>query len=180
MSRIGKKSIQLADGVTVTANNGVVNVKGPKGELTYDFGDKINISLKDKDVVVEKRDSSISQDTLQGTTRAIIANMVEGVVNGYKKSLELIGVGFRVAKKGNDLEFNIGFSHPVLFKTPEGIQCDVEKNIIHVSGTDKQLVGETAANIRKLKKPEPYKGKGIKYVGEVIRRKAGKAGKAGK
>lgn len=180
MSRIGKKSIQLADGVTVTASNGVVVVKGPKGELSYNFGDKINIILGDKEVLVEKRDDSISQDVLQGTFHALIANMVEGVVNGYKKSLELIGVGFRVAKKGNDLEFHIGFSHPVLFKVPEGIQCDVEKNIIHVSGIDKQLVGETAANIRKLKKPEPYKGKGIKYTDEVIRRKAGKAGKAGK
>ncbi|MDD5732117.1 MAG: 50S ribosomal protein L6 [Patescibacteria group bacterium] len=179
MSRIGKKSVQLADGITVTASNGVVVVKGPKGQLTHDFGDKVNITIKDKEVSVEKRDDSMSQDSLQGTIRAIIANMVEGVVNGYKKSLELIGVGFRVAKKGNDLEFHIGFSHPVLFKVPEGIMADVEKNTISVSGIDKQLVGETAANIRKLKEPEPYKGKGIKYTDEVIRRKAGKAGKAG-
>jgi large subunit ribosomal protein L6 len=180
MSRIGKKSIQLADNITATINGGAVTIKGPKGELTYDFGDKLNILLGDKEVTVEKRDDSMAQDCLQGTTRALIANMVEGVTNGYKKSLELIGVGFRVAKKGNDLEFNIGFSHPVLFKTPEGIVTDVEKNTILVSGIDKQLVGETAANIRKLKKPEPYKGKGIKYSDEVIRRKAGKAGKAGK
>jgi len=180
MSRIGKKSIQLADGVTVTASNGVVVVKGPKGELTHDFGDKVNIIIKDKEVLVEKRDDSMSQDSLQGTVRAIISNMAEGVVSGYKKTLELIGVGFRVAKKGNDLEFHIGFSHPVLFKTPAGIQCDVEKNTITVEGFNKQLVGETAANIRKLKEPEPYKGKGIKYSDETIRRKAGKAGKAGK
>ena len=179
MSRIGKKSVQLTDGITVTNSNGVVVVKGPKGELAHDFGDKINITVKDKEVLVEKRDDSMSQDSLQGTTRAIIANMVAGVASGYKKSLELIGVGFRVAKKGNDLEFNIGFSHPVLFKVPDGITADVEKNTIHVSGIDKQLVGETAANIRKLKEPEPYKGKGIKYTDEVIRRKAGKAGKAG-
>jgi len=180
MSRIGKKLIQLADGVTVTVDNGVVVVKGPKGELSHDFGDKVNIILKDKEVLVEKRDDTMTQDSLQGTVRAIISNMTEGVVSGYKKSLELNGVGFRVAKKGNDLEFHIGFSHPVLFKTPAGIQCDVEKNIITVSGIDKQLVGETAANIRKLKEPEPYKGKGIKYSDETIRRKAGKAGKAGK
>lgn len=180
MSRIGKKAIQLANGVTVTASSGVVVVKGPKGELTHDFGDKVNIILKDNEVLIEKRDDSISQDSLQGTIRAIIANMTEGVVSGYKKTLELIGVGFRVAKKGNDLEFHIGFSHPVLFKTPAGIICDVEKNTIFVSGIDKQLVGETAANIRKLKEPEPYKGKGIKYSDETIRRKAGKAGKAGK
>lgn len=177
MSRIGKKAIQLVKDVTVTVSNGKVIVKGPKGELKHDFGDKINILIKDGEVSVEKRDISMAQDVMQGTVRAIIANMVSGVVSGYKKSLELNGVGFRVAKKGNDLEFNIGFSHPVLFKVPEGITCEVEKNIIHVGGIDKQLVGEVAANIRKLKKPEPYKGKGIKYVDENIRRKAGKAGK---
>jgi large subunit ribosomal protein L6 len=180
MSRIGKKPIQLTDNTTITVNSGLVIVKGPKGELTHNFGDKINIVIKDKEVFVEKRDDSMMQDSLQGTTRALIANMVNGVANGYKKSLELTGVGFRVNKKGNDLEFNIGFSHPVLFKTPEGISLDLEKNTIHVSGIDKQLVGETAANIRKLKEPEPYKGKGIRYTDEVVRRKAGKAGKAGK
>jgi len=180
MSRIGKKPIQISDNVTATITGGRVDIKGPKGMLSYDFGDRINIILKDKEITVEKRDESMAQDITQGTVHAIINNMVSGVVNGYKKSLELNGVGFRVAKKGNDLEFHIGFSHPVLFKMPEGIQCDLEKNTMHVSGIDKQLVGEVAANIRKLKKPEPYKGKGIKYVGEVIRRKAGKAGKAAK
>uniref|UniRef100_A0A7C4R6M4 Large ribosomal subunit protein uL6 n=1 Tax=candidate division CPR3 bacterium TaxID=2268181 RepID=A0A7C4R6M4_UNCC3 len=180
MSRIGKLPIKLADNITVTIDNGTVLVKGPKGELSQNFQNKIDIVLKDKEVYVEKRDDSKEQDVMQGTVRAIIFNMVDGVTNGFKKSLELNGVGYRVAKKGNDIELVIGFSHPVLFKVPEGVQCDVEKNIIHISGIDKQLVGEVAANIRKLKKPEPYKGKGLKYVGENIRRKAGKAGKAGK
>ena len=178
LARIGKKPIELKDGVTAVIDAGKVTIKGPKGELVKDFGDKVNILLKDKEILVEQREETIEQNTLQGTTRAIIQNMVTGVTEGFKKSLELIGVGFRVAKKGNDVEFHIGFSHPVLFKVPAGAQCDVEKNTIHVSGIDNQVVGEVAANIRKLKKPEPYKGKGIRYTGEVVRRKAGKAGKA--
>lgn len=178
MSRIGKKPIQLSGGTTIDIKDGIVIVKGPKGELKQDFKNKIDIVVKNEEISVEKRNDSQEQDVMQGTVRAIINNMIEGVKNGYKKSLELNGVGFRVAKKGNDLEFHIGFSHPVLFKVPQGTQCDLEKNVIHVSGIDKQLVGEVAANIRKLKEPEPYKGKGIKYSDEKIRRKAGKAGKA--
>lgn len=178
MSRIGKKPVQLASGVTAEIKDGSIIIKGPKGSLTQYFGDKINISIKDNEVWVEQKEESNEQNVLQGTFRALVANMVEGVTDGFKKSLELIGVGFRLAKKGNDIEFHIGFSHPVLFKVPEGVQCDVEKNAIHVSGIDKQLVGEVAANIRKLKKPEPYKGKGIRYTEEQVRRKAGKAGKA--
>jgi len=178
MARIGKKPIQLKDGVTAIVSEGKVTIKGPKGELVKDFGPKVKILQQDNEIIVERRDESIEQNALQGTARAIVQNMVTGVTEGFKKSLELIGVGFRVAKKGNDIEFHIGFSHPVLFKVPEGVQCDVEKNNIHVSGIDNQLVGEVAANIRKLKKPEPYKGKGIRYTGENVRRKAGKAGKA--
>lgn len=180
MARIGKKAIQLANGITAEINGGIVKIKGPKGELTQDFGSIPNIILNGSEITVEKRDGSQEQDVFQGTARAIIANMVEGVTNGYKKTLELNGVGYRVAKKGNDVEFHIGFSHPVLFKVPANVQVDIEKNLIHVSGINKQLVGEVAANIRKLKVPEPYKGKGIKYIDEHIRRKAGKAGKAAK
>ncbi|HRY60303.1 MAG TPA: 50S ribosomal protein L6 [Patescibacteria group bacterium] len=180
MARIGKKAIQLASGITAEINGGIVKIKGPKGELTQDFGPIPNIILNGSEITAEKKDNSQEQDVFQGTVRAIIANMVEGVTNGYKKTLELNGVGYRVAKKGNDVEFHIGFSHPVLFKVPEGVTVDIEKNLIHVSGINKQLVGEAAANIRKLKVPEPYKGKGIKYIDEHIRRKAGKAGKAAK
>jgi len=178
MARIGKKPIQLKDSITATMDGGILTIKGSKGQLIRDFGDKLNIVLADKEILVEKREETIEQNTLQGTFRALIQNMVTGVDEGFKKTLELIGVGFRVAKKGNDVEFHIGFSHPVLFKVPEGVQCDVEKNTISISGIDNQLVGEVAANIRKLKKPEPYKGKGIRYTDEVVRRKAGKAGKA--
>jgi len=180
MARIGKKPVQLKDGVTATIDKGTVTIKGPKGQLVKDFGDKASIILKDGQILVERSDESTEQNVLQGTVRAITQNMVIGVTEGFKKSLELIGVGFRVAKKGDDVEFHIGFSHPVLFKVPANVQCDVEKNIIIVSGIDNQLVGEVAANIRKLKKPEPYKGKGIRYVDEHVRRKAGKAGKAAK
>lgn len=180
MSRIGKKPIQFADNTTVAISNGIISVKGPKGELKQDFKNKIDIKIKDKEISVDKIDGSKEQDVMQGTVRALIINMIIGVNEGYKKSLELNGVGYRVAKKGNDLEFNIGFSHPVTFQMPQGIECSVEKNVIYISGIDKQLVGEVSANIRKLKKPEPYKGKGIKYTDEHIRRKAGKAGKAAK
>ncbi len=179
MSRIGKKPIQISDNVTVDIKDGLVKIKGPKGELTQDFADKLKITVKDKEIIVERKDDSQQQRALHGTVRSLIANMVIGVTEGFKRSLELIGVGFRVAKKGKDLEFFIGFSHPVIFNIPEGVECELEKNTIHLQSTDKQLIGETAANIRKLKKPEPYKGKGIRYVGEIVRKKAGKAGKAG-
>jgi len=178
MSRTGKQPVQLGDQVEAKIEKGRINIKGPKGELTQDFGDKIKISVKDKEILVERSDDSNEQKSLHGTVRSIIQNMAIGVAEGFKKSLEIVGVGYRVIKKENNLELSLGFSHPVIFKIPEGVECETEKNIIHVSGIDKQLVGEVAANIKKLKKPEPYKGKGIKYVGEKIRRKAGKAGKA--
>ena len=179
MSRTGKLPVQFGDTTTVELKDGVVNVKGPKGQLSYDFKNKVDIKIDNKEVFATRRDDSKEQKSLHGTVRSIIQNMVQGVESGFEKSLEVIGVGFRIGKKGNDLELNVGFSHPVLFKIPEGITCDIEKNTIKISGIDKQLVGEVAANIRKIKKPEPYKGKGIKYTDEIIRRKAGKAGKAG-
>jgi len=179
MSRIGKLPIQFGDDVTVDVKDGKVSIKGPKGELSYDFGNKLKISVKDKEIFVERHNDSKEQKALHGTIRSLIANMVEGVTHGFKKSLEVIGVGYRAIKKDKEIELYLGFSHPVSFRIPEGINIDIEKNIIHVSGINKQLVGEVAANIRRLKKPEPYKGKGIKYIDEQIRRKAGKAGKAG-
>ncbi len=178
MSRTGKLPVEFDKEVKVDIDNGVLTVKGPKGELKYDFGKKIKISISDNSVLVERKDDSNEQKSLHGTIRSLIQNMVTGVTEGFEKSLEIVGVGFRVTKKDNVLELNIGFSHPINFQIPEGVEVNVEKNTIKVSGVDKQLVGQVAANIRQFKKPEPYKGKGIKYTDEIVRRKAGKAAKA--
>lgn len=175
MSKVGKKAIEIPNGVTVTyGDNNKVSVKGSKGELSASFNAEISIETKENEVVVAPKKDVKRLYAFWGLTRNLIANMIEGVSKGYEKKLELQGVGYKVALKGNDLDMALGFSHPVIFKAPEGIKFAVEKNIITISGIDKQQVGQVAAEIRKLRKPEPYKGKGVRYVGEQVRRKAGK------
>ena len=178
MSRIGKMPIAVPAGVEITIDGATVTVKGPKGELTRSFAEMLTISLNDGVLTVERPDDSREAKSLHGLTRTLLHNMVEGVSTGFSKKLQLVGVGYRAAKKGNDLEMQLGFSHPVLIECPENIsfECPSQTEII-VSGISKEQVGQVAANIRKWRKPEPYKGKGIRYEGENVRRKAGKAGK---
>jgi len=165
--------------VDVTIDGRTVQVKGPKGELSHTLPDPITVErTEDGSLQVLRPNDERRSKELHGLSRTLLANMVTGVTDGYRKTLEIHGTGYRVTAKGRDLEFALGFSHPVVFQAPDGITFTVEKpTLFHISGIDKQLVGEVAANIRKLRPPEPYKGKGIKYVDEVIRRKAGKAGK---
>lgn len=173
MANVAKNSVLLPEKVEVKIEGNTVMFKGPKGELVLTVHPAVTVALTDRTLVV----SPASQDTHKaflGLTKALLKNMAEGVTNGYSKRLEIEGVGFRVALTGNKLVMQLGFSHPVEFEAPAGITFVVEKNAITVSGIDKVLVGQTAANIRKLKKPEPYKGKGIRYAGEIIRRKEGK------
>ena len=181
MSRIGKTPIPVPPGVKVQLNEGnSVTVVGPKGTLTRSFHDQITIALEDGKLVVSRPSDSKQHKALHGMTRTLVANMVTGVTSGFKKDLEINGVGYRVAKVGENLVFQVGYSHPVLYNPPQGIQFAVDGTTkLSVSGIDKYLVGEVAAQIRGIRKPEPYKGKGIKYASEVIRRKAGKAGKVG-
>lgn len=180
MSKIGKKPIDIPSNVTVTlGDKNKVSIKGAKGELEASFNAEINIEVKDNEVLVTPKKDVKRLYAFWGLTRNLIANMIEGVSKGYEKKLELQGVGYKVAMKGNDLDLSLGFSHPVVFQAPQGIKFAVEKNVITISGIDKQLVGQVAADIRKLRKPEPYKGKGIRYVGEQVRRKAGKKVGAG-
>ena len=174
MSKIGKKLIEIPSGVTVSLEGNVVTVKGPKGELSYKIPRELELSITDGKIVVLPVIKSKRTPALWGTIRAVIFNMVSGVREGFEKKVEIEGVGFKAQTQDNDLSLNLGYSHPVIFKIPEGIKVEVVKNTIAISGFSKELVGQTAANIRSLKKPEPYKGKGIRYVGEVIRRKAGK------
>lgn len=176
MSRIGNKIIVLPEKVTVEINGGFAVIKGPKGELKFKLPIEIKLSQEGSKVKIEpaKDSTSIKTRSLWGTTRSLIANMVYGVSEGFERKLEIEGIGYKAQIQGKDLMLNLGFSHPVEFKAPEGIAFKVEKNVISISGIDKFLVGEVAANIRKLKKPEPYKGKGIRYQGEIVRRKAGK------
>lgn len=176
MSRIGKKIIILPEKVSAEIKDGnILVVKGAKGELKKEIPGFIKILNKDNALKIEFDKSAPGNKTaMWGTTRSEISNMVKGVSEGYEKRLEIEGVGFRAQLQGNNLVLNLGFSHPVEFNAPEGISFKLEKNSIIVSGTDKALVGETASNIRRLKKPEPYKGKGIRYSDEIIRRKAGK------
>jgi large subunit ribosomal protein L6 len=177
MSRIGKLPIPVPDGVDVTIDGLTVTVKGPKGELTQTMPEGVEIARdEDGTVVVTRLGDDRMHRSRHGLVRSLVANMVEGVANGYVKTLELVGVGYRAAQKGKDLEVQVGYSHPVQVTAPEGITLEVPvQTQIIVSGIDKQMVGQVAANIRKIRPPEPYKGKGIKYQGEVIRRKAGKA-----
>jgi large subunit ribosomal protein L6 len=179
MSRIGRKPIAVPAGVDLKVNGQVVTVKGPKGELSHTLAEPITLEKAEDGTfnVVRPNDERKAKE-LHGLSRTLIANMVIGVTEGYRKSLEIAGTGYRVTAKGSDLEFALGFSHPVLVTPPAGITFTVERpTLFHIAGIDKQQVGEVAANIRKIRPPEPYKGKGVKYQGEVIRRKAGKAGK---
>ena len=177
LSRIGKLPIEIPSGVTITVDSGDVTVKGPKGELKQFITPAVTVEVKDGILTVSPRDESREARAQHGLMRALINNMVTGVTKGFEKKLEVNGVGFRVATSNNELEMSLGFSHPVKYKAPEGVSVTNDKMVITVSGIDKQKVGQTAAEIRSLKKPEPYKGKGIKYVDEVILRKAGKTGK---
>jgi large subunit ribosomal protein L6 len=179
MSRIGRLPIPVPSGVDVAIDGQTVNVKGPKGALTHRVAVPITVEHGEDGVLhVQRADDERQSRALHGLSRTLIANMVVGVTTGYTKTLEIVGTGYRVVAKGSDLEFALGFSHPVPVKAPDGITFRVEAPTrFVVEGIDKQKVGEVAANIRKLRKPDPYKGKGVRYQGEVIRRKAGKAGK---
>ena len=179
MSRIGKQPIAVPAGVEVTIDGTTVSVKGAKGELSRTLPEMMIISREGDEILVERPDDSREAKSLHGLTRTLVSNMVEGVSTGFKKKLELVGVGYRAALKGTDLEMQLGFSHPVLIKAPEGITFEVPSQTeIIVSGPSKEAVGQVAANIRKWRKPEPYKGKGIRYEGERVRRKLGKAAKS--
>ncbi|WP_099191160.1 50S ribosomal protein L6 [Tepidibacter mesophilus] len=179
MSRIGIKPIEIAEGVNVIiGEENVITVKGPKGELTKKFVEDLKITKEENSIVVERPTNNKRHRSLHGLTRTLIANMVEGVTKGYEKKLELVGVGYRAQKQGTKLVMSLGFSHPVEMEDPEGIMTETPNQTeILVKGIDKQLVGNYAAKIRAWRKPEPYKGKGVKYAGEVIRRKEGKTGK---
>ncbi len=178
MSRIGKHPVAIPAGVDVTIDGSTVTVKGPKGELTRTFPSLITIKQEGDEVIVTRPDDSREAKSFHGLVRTLIANMVEGVSQGFSKKLQLVGVGYRAALKGNDLEMQLGYSHPVLVEAPEGIKFEVPSQTeIIVTGPSKEQVGQVAANIRKWRKPEPYKGKGIRYEGEHVRRKLGKAAK---
>lgn len=178
MSRIGKKPIEIPAGVTVTINGHDVTVKGPKGELTRSFNPDLTITLGENVVTVTRPSDDKPHRALHGTTRAVIANMIEGVSKGFEKSLELIGVGYRAQKQGKKLVLNVGYSHPVEFEPENGLEIEVPSNTkVIVKGISKERVGALAADIRDVRPPEPYKGKGIRYEGEYVRRKEGKTGK---
>ena len=174
MSRIGKKPIEIPQAVEVKIDNQKVLIKGPKGELNIEVRPEIKAEVKEGKILVTPKIETKQTKAFWGLTRALLQNMIKGVTEGYEKKLEIEGVGYKVNLEGQDLVLNIGLSHPVKLKAPEGIKFAVEKNIITVSGIDKGLVGQIAAKIRRVRPPEPYKGKGIKYVGEQIRRKVGK------
>jgi large subunit ribosomal protein L6 len=182
MSRIGKMPVAVPSGVDVTIGTDEVHVKGPKGELRqHILASVVAVKVDDGKVVVERLGDAKPHKSAHGLTRTLIANMIEGVSKGFRKSLEIQGVGYRAAKAGDNLNLTLGYSHPVVFHAPSGIALSVEgTNKIHVDGIDKQSVGQVAAEIRNLRPPEPYKGKGIRYEGETIKKKLGKAGKAGK
>ena len=175
MSRIGNRPVVVPAGVEVTLNGNVVTVKGPKGTLTKTFNDQLTVKMDDNNVVVERPNDEPKMRALHGTTSALINNMVVGVSTGFRKTLNLVGVGYRAAAKGKGLELALGYSHPVIINEVEGIAFTVEKNTtIHVDGIEKDVVGQVAAEIRSKRAPEPYKGKGVKYADEIVRRKEGK------
>jgi len=190
MSRVGKKPVAIPDGVTATLTGNKLSVKGPKGSLELTLHPKVTAAVADKEIIVDVAKKENKQEkALWGLSRALIQNLVDGVTKGYSKELDVIGVGFKAEVRNRDLVMSLGFSHPVIFALPEGIEAKVEKQpakitiqqyqaTVTISGIDRQLVGQVAANIRTLKKPEPYKGKGIKYSDEIILRKAGKVVKA--
>ena len=176
MSRIGKKPIPIPDNVNVQVKGTTVTVKGPKGELVRTFHPETIVEIKDKEVIVTRKNNTGFQRSLHGTARAIIANMVTGVVSGFEKKMEIVGVGYKIELKDNVVRFSLGFSHPILFIPPTGVEINIASpTAFVVKGVDKQVVGQVATKIRSFKEPEPYKGKGIKYSDETIKRKAGKA-----
>lgn len=174
MSRIGKQPIEIPENVEVKIEAGLVTVKGPKGELREKISSEIKVEKKDKQILLSPISGSHLAKALWGTYRSLIANMVKGVVEGYEKQLEIQGVGYRAKMEGPEIVLNLGHSHPIKMKIPDGLEVKVDKNIITVSGTNKQQVGQLAARIRSQRKPEPYKGKGVRYVGEIVKIKAGK------
>jgi large subunit ribosomal protein L6 len=178
MSRIGRMPITVPSGVEVTINGQQVSAKGPKGSLGLTVAEPIKVSQADGVITVARPNDERMVRSLHGLSRTLVANVIEGVTNGYSLTINIVGVGYRVAEKGKDLEFQLGYSHVINFPAPEGISYKVESPTkLHISGIDKQLVGETAAKIKKLRKADPYKGKGLRLEGEKVRRKAGKAGK---
>jgi large subunit ribosomal protein L6 len=178
MSRIGRLPVSIPSGVDIKVEGQDVSVKGPKGELSLTIPNPITVEVAEGNLEVKRPDDERDSRARHGLTRSLINNMVLGVTEGYEKKMEIHGTGYRVAAKGSNLEFSLGYSHPITIEAPEGINFAVENPTrFSVQGIDKQLVGEVAANIRKLRKPEPYKGKGVRYAGEHIRRKVGKAGK---
>lgn len=178
MSRVGRKPIAVPSGVTVTLDNSVITVKGPKGTLSRELHKDMKITIEDSNISVERPSDNKLHRSLHGTTRSVVANMVNGVTEGYAKVLELVGVGYRANKSGNKLVLNVGYSHPVEIQQEDGIEFEVPSNTkVIVKGIDKERVGAVAAEVRSVRLPEPYKGKGIKYEGERILRKEGKAGK---
>jgi large subunit ribosomal protein L6 len=178
MSRIGKQSIKIPNGIDVSIADRIVKIKGPKGELKYNYLPFIEVTIEDNQILVRRKGNDKDIRSVHGLTRAIINNMIIGVSKGFEKRLEIIGVGYRAQASGKKITLHLGYSHPIEYSAPEGVSIVMdkeEKNIIIVSGADKQSVGEASANIRKFRPPEPYKGKGIRYVGEHVPRKAGKA-----
>ena len=179
MSKIGKQPVTVPQGVNITIDASNVSVSGPKGNLSFAFRPEVAIELKEDQIIVSRKFETKFAKSLHGLTRSVLANMVKGVTDGHEKTLELVGVGYKAAKQGDNLVLNVGYSHPVVIEQVPGVQLETKENKIIVTGADKILVGEIAAKIRRVRPPEPYKGKGIKYMGEVIRRKAGKTVKAG-
>ena len=178
MSRVGNAPIAIPNGVEVNVNGQVVEVKGPKGSLNFEMPEPITAAVEDNEIVVSRPDDHRKHRALHGLSRSMINNLVVGVTEGYKINMEIFGVGYRVQQKGKDLEFSLGYSHPILIEAPEGVSFAVDGNTkFSIEGIDKQQVGQIAANIRRLRKDDPYKGKGIRYEGEQIRRKVGKTGK---
>lgn len=178
MSRIGKKPVTIPQGVQVELNGHVIAVKGPKGQLTRELRSEIDVVIENNEVIVTRSSDDKLRRSLHGLTRTLISNMVEGVTKGFEKSLDIVGVGYRAQKQGTKLVLQMGYSHPVEMEAANGIEFDVPApNKVIVKGIDKEVVGQVAANIRKVRKPEPYKGKGIRYTNEVVRRKVGKTGK---
>ena len=174
MSRIGKKPIEIPQGVEVKTEDQKIVIKGPKGELSQEVRPEIEVLIKEGKIFVSPKKETKETKAFWGLTRALLANLIQGVTEGFEKKLEIKGVGYRASLEGENLDLKVGFSHPVEIKKPAGINFSVEKNIITVSGINKQLVGEMAAKIRRIRPPDPYKGKGIRYLGEVIRKKEGK------
>lgn len=178
MSKIGQLPVNVPNGVTVEINGNTINVSGPKGKLSFNFVKDIEVKTEENQLIIKAKKENKIVRSIWGTTRKIISNMVKGVTEGWSKQLELVGTGYRAEVRGTTLVLTVGYSHPIEIQAPEGVTFKVEKSIITVEGPDREVIGQVAANIRGSRPPEPYKGKGVKYVNEVIRRKAGKAAKA--